>query len=115
MMPGSVVINRRGRRGMSLSEGELHAWRRFEASLHKEFPDTPDQLQLEDPWTLTVSTVACRALMPKLILVIGVTVILAGVLIGVPLFVIAGIGVLCFRAGRTHRRVRLSAGGIPEP
>ncbi|MCU1631796.1 MAG: hypothetical protein JWM61_448 [Micrococcaceae bacterium] len=80
---------------MPLTQGERHAWGKLEASLHKDFPDAQALAQLEDPWTLTVSTAACRALMPKLILVVGVAVILAGALTGVPLSVITGIVILC--------------------
>ncbi|MEC5198476.1 hypothetical protein RCH21_000684 [Arthrobacter sp. PL16] len=95
---------------MPLGQGDRHAWGKLEASLHKDFPDAQALAQLEDPWTLTVSTAACRALMPKLILVVGVAVILVGALTGVPLFVITGIVILCSRW--LSQRKRHPAGGL---
>lgn len=87
---------------MSLSEDEHSAWRELERSLTAG----PGTVLPDDPLTLTVPAAAWHVLLPRLIAAVGVLALLAGLAIGVPLFVIAGIVVLCFCPSRRRRRAR---------
>lgn len=87
---------------MSLSDDERHAWRELEQSLTTE----PGTVPLQDPWTLTVPTAALHLFLPRLVAAVGAFVLLAGLIVGVPLFVIAGIVVLYPYPSRRHARAR---------
>ncbi|MFJ6003741.1 hypothetical protein [Arthrobacter sp. NPDC092385] len=97
---------------MPLSEDERLAWRDLEQSLTAE----PGTVTLQDPWTLTVPAVAWHLFLPRLIAAVGVFVLLTGLIVGVPLFVIAGIVVLCPYPSRRRARDRHSSSpgaGLP--
>jgi Flp pilus assembly protein TadB len=97
---------------MSLSEDERHAWRELEQSLTAG----PGTVLLQDPWTLTVPTAAWHLFLPRLVAAVGASVLLAGLIVGVPLFVIAGIIVLCPYPSRRRARDRhLSRTGADLP
>lgn len=87
---------------MSLSEDEHSAWRELERSLTAG----AGTVLLDDPWALTVPAAAWHVLLPRLVAAAGVLVLLAGLIVGVPLFVIAGTVVLCFCPSRRRARAR---------
>jgi hypothetical protein len=98
---------------MGLSKKERRAWEECEQSLVGHAPLATDTLQGGEQWMLTVSSAACRTVIPKLILVVGVVVLLLGALAGVPLFVITGTVVLGTSIGRMYRRTH--EGGPLQP